>query len=405
MQDNCHKGLKGSCQDSSIFAWLPVLCVTFGAFIFNTSEFIPIGLLGAIGNDFSMSDSEVGVMLTIYAWVVALASLPLMLYFAQSNLKSLMLGVIAVFVLSHFISALAQNFIMLVASRIGVALSHALFWSIASVMAVRAAPKGKQSSALGFVITGSSLAMIVGLPLGRMIGLYVDWRVSFLCIGLVALCVGIAFWRVFPTMPNTQNISLKTLPTLLHNKAFMKICFLTLVFVSGHFSAYTYIEPFLENVAGFRAGSVTFILCLFGLMGVVGSVLFARFYERFHLAFVRLSLFGLGLSMLLLYVVSESSVATTLLCAVWGLCFMLFGVIFQSQVIAAVPNATAVAMSIYSGIFNVGIGSGALIGGLAYTHFGIESIGFVASGICAVAALYFVSAMGFAKVFRRFRRV
>ncbi|MDY5821334.1 MAG: sugar transporter [Helicobacter sp.] len=390
---------------SSIFAWLPVLCVTFGAFIFNTSEFIPIGLLGAIGNDFSMSDSEVGVMLTIYAWVVALASLPLMLYFAQSNLKSLMLGVIFVFVLSHFISALSQNFIMLVASRIGVALSHALFWSIASVMAVRAAPKGKQSSALGFVITGSSLAMIVGLPLGRMIGLYVDWRVSFLCIGLVALCVGIAFWRVFPTMPNTQNISLKTLPTLLHNKAFMKICFLTLVFVSGHFSAYTYIEPFLENVAGFRANSVTFILCLFGLMGVVGSVLFARFYERFHLAFVRLSLFGLGFSMLLLYVVSESSLATTLLCAVWGLCFMLFGVIFQSQVIAAVPNATAVAMSIFSGIFNVGIGSGALIGGLAYTHFGIESIGFVASGICAVAALYFMSAMGFARVFRKFRRV
>ena len=390
---------------SSIFAWLPVLCVTFGAFIFNTSEFIPIGLLGAIGNDFSMSDSEVGVMLTIYAWVVALASLPLMLYFAQSNLKSLMLGVIAVFVLSHFISALSQNFIMLVASRIGVALSHALFWSIASVMAVRAAPKGKQSSALGFVITGSSLAMIVGLPLGRMIGLYVDWRVSFLCIGLVALCVGIAFWRVFPTMPNTQNISLKKLPTLLHNKAFMKICFLTLVFVSGHFSAYTYIEPFLENVAGFRANSVTFILCLFGLMGVVGSVLFARFYERFHLAFVRLSLFGLGFSMLLLYVVSESSVATTLLCAIWGLCFMLFGVIFQSQVIAAVPNATAVAMSIFSGIFNVGIGSGALIGGLAYTHFGIESIGFVASGICAFAALYFMSAMGFARVFRKFRRV
>lgn len=389
---------------SSVFAWLPVLCVTFGAFIFNTSEFIPIGLLGAIGEDFSMSDSEVGIVLTIYAWVVALASLPLMLYFAQSNLKPLMLGVIALFVFSHFISALAQNFTMLVASRIGVALSHALFWSIASVMAVRAAPKGKQSSALGFVITGSSLAMIVGLPLGRMIGLYVDWRVTFLCIGLVALCVGVAFWRVFPTMPNTQNISLKTLPTLLHNKAFIKICLLTLIFVSGHFSAYTYIEPFLENVAGFRASSVTFVLCLFGLMGVVGSVLFAKFYERFHLAFVRLSLFGLGFSMFLLYFVSESSIATTLLCAVWGLCFMLFGVIFQSQVIAAVPNATAVAMSIFSGIFNVGIGSGALIGGQTYTHFGIESIGFVASGICAVAALYFISTMGFAKTFKKFRR-
>lgn len=387
-----------------IQSWLPVLCVTFGAFIFNTSEFIPIGLLSSIAKDFAMSESSVGLMLTIYAWVVALASLPLMLYFAQSNLKKLMLGVIALFVLSHFVSALSQNYIMLVASRIGVALSHALFWSIASVMAVRAAPKGKQSGALSFVITGSSLAMIAGLPLGRMIGLYMDWRVSFLCIGLVALCVGIGFWRVFPSMPNTQNISVKTLPTLLHKKTFVKICVLTLIFVSGHFSAYSYIEPFLENVAGFYPSVITFVLCLFGIMGVVGSVLFARFYERFHTSFVRLSLFGLGLSMFLLYFMRESSVAMVLLCAVWGLCFMLFGVIFQSQVIASVPEASAVAMSIYSGIFNVGIGSGALIGGKAYTYLGIESIGFVASGICLCAIVYFVSSMGFAKVFRRFRR-
>lgn len=389
---------------SSLFAWLPVLCVTFGAFIFNTSEFIPIGLLGAIGNDFSMNDSEVGLMLTIYAWVVALSSLPLMLYFAQSNLKSLMLGVIALFTLSHFISALSQNFTMLVASRIGVALSHALFWSIASVMAVRSAPKGKQSSALSFIVTGSSLAVILGLPIGRIIGIYVDWRVSFLCIGLISLCVGIAFWKIFPTMPNTQNISLKTLPTLLHNKAFMKICFLTLVFVSGHFSIYTYIEPFLENVADFKANSVTFILCLFGIMGIIGSVLFAKFYDRFHLVFMCFSLFGLAISMFLLYFVRESSIAITFLCAVWGLCFMLFGVIFQSQIIAVVPNATAVAMSIFSGIFNVGIGGGALIGGKAYNHFGIEYIGFVASGICVFAALYFITAMSFVMIFNKFKR-
>lgn len=395
MKENLFKGIS---------TWLPVLCVTFGAFIFNTSEFIPIGLLSSIAKDFAMSESDVGLMLTIYAWVVALASLPLMLYFAQSNLKNLMLGVIALFVLSHFVSALSQNYIMLVASRIGVALSHALFWSIASVMAVRAAPKGRQSSALSFVITGSSLAMIVGLPLGRMIGLYMDWRVSFLYIGLVALCVGIGFWRVFPSMPNTQNISAKTLPSLLHKKAFVKICILTLIFVSGHFSAYSYIEPFLENVAGFYPSVITFVLCLFGIMGVVGSVLFARFYERFHTSFVRLSLFGLGLSMFLLYFMRESSVAMVLLCAVWGLCFMLFGVIFQSQVIASVPEASAVAMSIYSGIFNVGIGSGALIGAKVYAYLGIESIGFVASGICLCAIVYFVSSMGFAKVFRRFRR-
>lgn len=395
MKENFFKG---------VYPWLPVLCVTFGAFIFNTSEFIPIGLLSAIAKDFSMSESNVGTMLTIYAWVVALSSLPLMLYFAQSNLKNLMLGVIAIFVISHFCSALAQNYIMLVASRIGVALSHAIFWSIASVMAVKAAPKGKKSSALSFVITGSSLAMIVGLPLGRMIGLYMDWRMSFLCIGIVSFCVGIGFWRVFPSMPNTQNISFKTLPLLLHKKTFIKICCLTLIFVSGHFSVYSYIEPFLENVCGFYPSAITFILCLFGVMGVFGSVLFAKFYDRFQTAFVRLSLFGLAFSMFMLYFMRESSVAMVLLCAVWGLCFMLFGVIFQSQIIASVPEASAVAMSIYSGIFNVGIGSGALIGGKAYEYIGIESVGFVASGICMLAILYFVSSVGFSKIFGIFRQ-
>ncbi len=383
--------------------WSPVLCIAFGAFIFNTSEFIPIGLLSAIAVDFSMSKSSVGFMVTIYAWVVALSSLPLMLYFAQSNLKKLMLGVMMVFVISHFFSALAQNYLMLIASRIGVAFAHALFWSIASVMAVRAAPKGKQSSALGFVVTGSSLAMVVGLPLGRMIGLYMDWRMSFLCIGIVALCIAIAFWRVFPTMPSNQSISAKTLPVLLRNKAFIKICFLTLVFVSGHFTAYSYIEPFLQYVAVFSPNAITLVLCLFGIMGVVSSMLFARFYERFHTIFVRLSLFGLGFSMFMLYFASNFGVTLVLLCAIWGLCFMLFGVIFQSQIIAAVPEATAIAMSIYSSIFNVGIGGGALIGGIAYVRFGIESIGFIASGICLCAIIYFVSSMGFAKVFRRFK--
>lgn len=381
-----------------ISPWFPVLCVTFGAFIFNTSEFIPIGLLSAIAKDFSMTKSNVGVMITIYAWVVSLASLPLMLYFSQSNLKKLMLGIMAVFVISHFCSAIAQNYFMLVASRIGVAFAHSLFWSIAPVMAVRAAPKGKQSGALSFVITGSSLAMIVGLPLGRMVGLYMDWRMTFLCIGIVSLCIGLGFWRLFPSMPNKQNISLKTLPSLLQKKTFVKICILTVIFVSGHFSAYSYIEPFLENVAGLHPSEITLILCLFGIMGLVGSVIFAKFYSKFKTYFVRLSLAGLTASMFMLYFVRESIFAVVLICAVWALCFTLFCATFQSQVIASVPEASAVAMSIYSGIFNVGIGSGALIGGKAYSYLGIESIGFVASGICMCAGVYFVGKICLSKI-------
>ena len=135
------------------------------------------------------------------------------------------------------------------ASRIGVALSHALFWSIATIMAVKAAPKGKQSLALSCIIVGTSLALSAGLPLGRIVGLYMDWRASFGCIGVAGFLVMIVFWCVFPTMPNTDSITLGTLPTLIKNKPLRKIYLLTAFIITAHFTAYSYIEPFLAKCA------------------------------------------------------------------------------------------------------------------------------------------------------------
>lgn len=85
-------------------SWLPVIGLMFSAFIFNTSEFIPIGLLSGIAADFGISESAAGMLITVYAWVVAIASLPLMLVFAKTENKRLMLSIVGLFVLSHIAS-------------------------------------------------------------------------------------------------------------------------------------------------------------------------------------------------------------------------------------------------------------------------------------------------------------
>lgn len=371
-----------------------------GTFIFNTSEFIPIGLLSSIATDFEMSEAATGMIITIYAWVVALASLPLMLTFSQTELKRLMLGVITLFVASHIVSALSQSFITLMASRIGVALSHALFWSIVTPMAVRAAPRGKRSVALSIVVTGSSLAMIAGLPIGRVIGLYLDWRTTFACIGAVAFAVGVLLWRVFPTMPNSQAIGLKTLPQLLKNKPFRKICILTALFVTGHFTAYSYIEPFLAQNS-FNDSTITYILVLFGLSGVGASVAFSKLYDNHHLAFVNFALFGVVASLFAFQICAFSLVSFVVLCAFWGLAMTSFNVSFQSQVINSVPQATAIAMSIYSGIYNVGIGGGAFVGAFVVEHFGVNFIGYTGGFIALCACFYYIRKMTFVRIIRR----
>ena len=131
-----------------------VLILAAGTFIFNTSEFIPIGLLSSIAHDFAMSESKTGLIITFYAWIVALFSLPLMLYFRQTELKRLMLGVFALFIFGNFLAGVAQSFYMLMGGRIFVALAHAIFWSIVTPMGVRAAPNKKRALAIGIIVSG-----------------------------------------------------------------------------------------------------------------------------------------------------------------------------------------------------------------------------------------------------------
>lgn len=375
-------------EKSGLKAWLPVIGLTFSAFIFNTSEFIPIGLLSDIAADFSITESHAGLMITVYAWVVALASLPLMLVFAKTESKKLMLSITALFVVSHVLSGLASDFYMLMLSRMGVACAHAIFWSIVTPLAVKTAPEGKQSTALSFIVSGSSIAMIVGLPLGRTIGLYAGWRATFLIIGAVALIILCILAAVLKKTPGESNFSIRKLPALFKTPALLGIYLITVIAITGHFTGYSYIEPFMGQVAGMGSTLITLVLTLFGVVGIFGSVIFSKFYDRHPGFFIKYAVSGICISLLLLQAASFSIWSEFLLCVFWGLAINSYNLVFQSEIIRNAPQGTAVAMSIYSGIYNVGIGTGALVGGAVCDGMGIQYIGYVGGAIVLIALVY-----------------
>lgn len=357
--------------------WAPVAGLTLSAFIFNTSEFIPIGLLSDIARDFQITESQAGTIITVYAWIVTVLSLPLMLLASKVEFKKLLLGILGLFVVSHFLSAVAPSFITLMLSRAGVAFSHSIFWSIASPLAVRIAPQGKRATALSLVVTGTAVAMIAGLPLGRMVGLYMGWRATFFSIGLVALAVAIFLLFIFPRVPaNTQGSSVANLPGILKNPALIGVYVLTALIFTANFTGYSYIEPFMAQVAHMPESEITFSLTLFGVAGILASIFFSRCYEQHPKFFFATGTFGVGIFLALMELSSAHIWSAMLLCVFWGITFTIFGLVFQAVVIRLEPQSTPIAMSIYSGIANVGIGSGALVGGWVCSIPAIEWIGY-----------------------------
>lgn len=371
--------------------WLPLIGMTFSAFIFNTSEFMPIGLLTDIASDFGVTEASAGMIISVYAWVVMLLSLPLMLLASKVGFKKLLLGTLTLFGICQLLSVLSVNYWMLMFARIGVACTHAIFWSIASPLAVRVVSEAHRSLALSMIATGTSIAMIAGMPIGRMIGLLVGWRMTFLCVAVAAFGVLIYQFFVFPKVRNADPFSLHELPALLKNKALVSEYLLTLLLVTGYYTAYSYIEPFLAQVGGLSESAVTETLTLFGAAGLIGSFLYAKFYSRHPFPFIRAVLLGITAVLFLLLPAAVSQPAIVLLCAVFGVAVTAFGVVFQGETIHCAPeSASAVAMSIYSGIFNLGIGCGTFFGG-AVTSAGENSIRYIglAGGAIALLALLY----------------
>lgn len=368
-------------------AWLRVVTLAVAAFIFNTTEFVPVGLLSDIADSFGMQTAEVGIMLTIYAWVVALMSLPFMLLTSQMERRKLLIGLFVLFIASHVISFLAWNFTVLVASRIGIAFAHAVFWSITASLAIRMAPAGKRAQALSLIATGTALAMVFGIPIGRIVGQYFGWRTTFFAIGVGALITLLAIIKLLPRLPSEHSGSLKSLPVLFRRPALMSIYLLTVVVVTAHYTAYSYIEPFVQTVAGLSGNFATVLLLILGGAGIIGSVLFGKL-GNLHASALISSAIGLLLVCLLLLPAAQDATHLAVLSIFWGIAIMVIGLGMQVKVLALAPDATDVAMSLFSGIFNIGIGAGALLGSQISTHMSMSSIGYVGAAPALAAFIW-----------------
>ena len=317
-------------------------------------------------------------------------SLPLMLLTSRFERKRLLLALFAVFIASHALSVFAWSFQVLLISRVGIAFSHAIFWAITAAITLRVAPEGKRALALSILATGTALAMVLGVPIGRIVGQWFGWRTTFAGIGIIAFIVFILQARLLPDLPSMFEGSFRKIPELLKNPLLVSLYLFCFLIFTADYAAYTYIEPFMSRVGAISENLTTFILLLFGGAGLIGSVMFSRWGDKSSTQLMLIStVLVLGCMMTMVWAVT-SMWLLSMNTVIWGAAMMLLMLTIQSKVIEIDISAQDMVMAMFSGIINLGIGMGALLGGYAVTHIALSSVGFVGAAIASIALLLMI---------------
>jgi DHA1 family inner membrane transport protein len=354
------------------------------AFCYVTGESLPVGLLPVMSGSLRSSLPATGLLVTIYAVVVVVASAPLTYLTRRVSRRFLLPGLLGVFVAGTSAAAAAPGYGWLVAARVATALSQAVFWSVVAVAVAGLFPASERGRAVAGVLAGGPLAFIFGVPAGAWIGQHAGWRVSFAAVSGAGLAVAAALVVLIPARrPSENHAAAGTEPDAL---GYGLLVAAALLAIAGTFTAYTYISAFLTKVSGLPAGDVPPVLLLGGLASLAGLGCSGWLVSRHPRAALAAPAGILAASMLGLYVLGTAGPAAAVLQAAQSFGVAGFGVSVQARVLVVAPRGTDIASAVYSSAYNLGIAAGPVIGGFVLSGPGLRATP-LAGGLLASMAL------------------
>jgi predicted MFS family arabinose efflux permease len=382
--------LKGSESERVLFERRPraaiaaVAALGTGAFCFVTTENLPVGLLPIISASLHKSVSAVGLLVTAYAIVVVVASAPLTHLTRRLPRRLLICGLLVIFVLTNLASAAAPNYWWLLGGRVITALAQAVFWSIVSVTAVALFPPRARAKTVAAVLVGGSLAVVVGVPLGTWLGQQGGWRLPFVVLSCVGFASLMAVALLLPTThPAESHATAGSEPD---RRRYHLLVLATVLLVTGAYTSYTYVNPFLTRVSGLPPSAVPPVLLLSGACGALGVAATGALFDK-HPRWAAIAPVALlAGSLAVLYVLGRNEAATVACEACVGIGLSSFAIANQNRVLIVAPGSTEVASAWASASFNVGIAGGSFVGGLVVPAIGVRATP-LAGAFFAVAGL------------------
>lgn len=377
---------------------LALLALAVGAFGIGTTEFVIMGLLPQVGDEYGVSVPTAGWLVTGYALGVVIGAPIMTVLGTRISRKNMLMLLMGVFIVGNLVSAAAPVFTAMLAGRVIASLAHGAFFGIGAIVAAGLVAPRRQAGAIAMMFTGLTVANVVGVPLGTFVGQTLGWRVTFVLVAAlgVAGLAGVA--ALVPDTPKPAGVRLRHELAAFGNAQVVLALGMTVLGFGGVFAAITYVAPMMTHTTGFAASAVSWLMVVLGLGMVTGNLVGGRFADRRLMPMLFTALSGLALVLLLFTFLAEfKAVAVAALFLIGALGFATVPPL-QKRILDHASGAPTLASAVNIGAFNFGNALAAWLGGVAIS----AGFGFAAAN--AVGAALAVGALALAVVSHRLER-
>ncbi|MGG4342999.1 MFS transporter [Paenibacillus lautus] len=366
------------------------------SFLVGTSNYIISGILDRIAETMGTSVAAAGQLITVYSLPYAVGTPILMALTAKMDRRKLLLYSLGLFIAANLLTFILSGFGLFIAARIIAALGAGVVTVNALSIASKIASPGKQASAIANVTMGITASLIIGVPLGRMVASAFGWKAVFLAIAIVGVITMLVIAAVFPRIQGDKPVPLIKQFALLKKPQVLVALAITFFWLGGYSLAYTYISPFLLEVAHLNESLISAALFVFGMASLIGSKVGGYSADKRGIKYTLVSGMVLHvISLILLSLVGQSVIAVFAILILWSFAAWSSAPAQQFNLVSLVPESSGVMLSLNSSMMQLAMAVGAGIGGLIVNRVSLASITWfgVLGVLIAIIAVFVLSSM------------
>ncbi|MBX7001694.1 MFS transporter [Bacillus aerophilus] len=376
-----------------------VYLLALAAFLIGTIEYIITGIIQMVAHDLHVTTSTAGLLVTSLALSAAIGAPIVIALTINMDRRKILTWTLITFILSNFITSISHSFEMVMITRILQGISGGTAIVVAMAVATRLVEREKRGTAIGIILMGLSSSLVLGVPIGTFLSSMIGWKALFAAIGVITLIPLIVVYRRIPSMKEQEPVTLRMQLSILKDKRILLAVAVTLFYVGGYSTLFTYLTPFLQKSANLSITEISGILLLAGICSFLGSSLGGMAADKKGPIFTIFSGIILQIMMLMLLAfVTGNLVVMVAVIMIWMIATWSTSPAQQLYLVTLVPKSPDIALSVNTSFIQFGFALGSGLGGIVLSRTSILHLSWISAGTVLLALLMTILMVAFDRI-------